>query len=106
LAGAALAGCAGPAARTDTPAAAGAPAFTTLDQSKTSRIDAPRTVVVKDAAAWSRLWAEHAGSDAPAPQVDFAKNMVAGVFLGSRPSGCYSTAIAGVERVGDTLRVE
>jgi hypothetical protein len=107
LAGALVAGCAGSATRgASAPAADSAPAFTTLDQSKTSHIDAARTVVVKDAAAWARLWDEHAGSDRPAPQVDFTTSMVVGVFLGSRPSGCHSTAIAALERVGNTLRVE
>lgn len=106
LAAAMLAGCAGTGVRSETPAAAAAVAFTTIDQSKTSRIDAPRTVVVKDGAAWRRLWAEHAGSEMPPPQVDFAADMVVGVFLGSRPSGCHSTAIKGIERVGSTLRID
>lgn len=88
------------------PASAAALTFTSVDKSAASRIDAPRTVVVKDHAAWRRLWAEHAGPDAAPPPVDFATGMVVGVFLGSRPSPCYSTAIVGLESVDGKIRVQ
>lgn len=113
VAGLFLAGCAGhvgqggPArALPSMPQAAAALPFTTIDQGATSRIDAARTVVVKDADAWRRLWAEHAGPEIAPPPVDFATSMVVGVFLGSRPSPCYSTAIVGLESVEGKIRVQ
>lgn len=121
LAGALLAACAGAGthdgqAGAAAPAAAPAPAaaapgaaalaFSTLDQTGTSRIEAARTVLVRDPEAWRRLWSEHAGPEAAPPPVDFATSMVIGVFLGTRPSGCYSTAIVGLEHVGGKIRVQ
>lgn len=70
-----------------------------------SRIDAPRQVVVRDSAAWQRLWAEHIGSDAALPAVDFSRELVVGVFRGTQPNGCYTTAIDRVTRQGDRLTV-
>ncbi len=109
--GAVLAACAPvpipiPAAPSVASPAAGPLSFVTLDQSATSRIAAARTVVVKDAQAWQRLWAEHAGPDAAPPQVDFASRMVIGVFLGTRSSGCYATEIARIDAAGSKLRVQ
>lgn len=74
------------------------------DATSQSGIHEERTVVVKDEAAWTRLWNEHApGRDKPA--VDFASQMVVGVFMGNGPSSCYSTAIDGVLRTSDKLIV-
>lgn len=70
-----------------------------------SRIDAPRQVVVRDSAAWERLWAEHIGADAALPAVDFSRELVVGVFRGTQPNGCYTTAIARVTRQGERLTV-
>jgi hypothetical protein len=55
-----------------------------------------RTVVVRDAAAWKTLWAEHAAlrvPPPPAPDVDFSRDMVVGVFLGQKPSGGYEAML-------------
>ena len=70
--------------------------FTTLDRGTNSRIDAARTVVVKQAAEWSALWREHAGDRKP-PAVDFAKSMVVAVFAGSRPTGGYAVDVTQIE---------
>ena len=40
---------------------------------------------------WRMLWAEH--SARPAPDVDFSRSIVAGVFLGSRPTAGYRVDI-------------
>jgi hypothetical protein len=79
--------------------------FKTIDQTRQSQIAAPRTVVVRDAASWARLWAEHAGADVAAPPVDFTAEMVVGVFLGTRESGCHATDIVAIERLGERIRV-
>lgn len=49
-----------------------------------SGVDKPRQAVVSDRAAWERLWAEHSKTE-PLPEVDFNKEVVAGVFLGVKP---------------------
>ncbi len=56
-----------------------------------SRIEAPRAVVVRSAADWSRLWSDHMGADTrlPAPPVDFDREAVVAVFAGQRrTAGC------------------
>jgi hypothetical protein len=78
--------------------------FQTADATSLSGIHEERTVVVKDEAAWTRLWDEHApGRTRPA--VDFASQMVVGVFMGNGASSCYSTAIDGILRAGDKILV-
>ena len=62
-----------------------------------SGIDAPRTAVVRSADEWTALWKDHARS-AKAPAVDFSREMVVAVFLGTKPSGGYSVEIAQIEK--------
>lgn len=61
-----------------------------------SNITAPRQVVVKDAASWAALWAEHSKTRIAAPSVDFSRNMVVAVFSGDVSSGCKTTSIVKV----------
>lgn len=77
-------------------------AIQTLDQRAYSYVTTPRELVVRDRAAWAALWAEHAGASA-VPEVDFASKMVIGVFLGTRPNGCYRTSIERLTLTGDKL---
>lgn len=78
--------------------------FSTLDQSTRSGVQAAQDVVIRDAAAFATLWATHSNGQ-PAPAVDFGKQMVIGVFLGTSPNGCYSTGIDRIYYSGDTLVV-
>ncbi|MDD1626017.1 MAG: hypothetical protein LUQ26_00860 [Methylococcaceae bacterium] len=75
--------------------------FATVDNSKRSDITEQRFVVIKDAAAWNALWTEHAGNDPgrPIPPINFLKEMVLGVFLGTRGNNCFSVKIESVEQV-------
>jgi PrcB C-terminal len=77
----------------------------TIDQGSQSGIDEPRTVVVRSADEWSRLWRAHA-ADKPAPAVDFTKEMVVGVFTGSRPTAGYSVQIVGTREQSEGLLVD
>jgi len=43
----------------------------TVGQGSHSDISTARRVIVRDASAWSALWAEHAGPGAEAPAIDF-----------------------------------
>ncbi|MFC0250805.1 protease complex subunit PrcB family protein [Massilia consociata] len=72
----------------------GAPvAFTTVVGEGFSNITAPRQVVVKDGAAWAALWAEHSKTRIAAPEVDFSRQMLVGVFAGDVDSGCKTVSV-------------
>lgn len=79
-------------------------AFRELDRTSRSLITQPGNVVVRDAAAFARLWAAH-GAPQPLPAVDFTRQMVIGVFTGSQPNGCHSTAIDSIVRANGKLTV-
>jgi VWFA-related protein len=96
------------AGRTAPPAPPTAPGeampMTTIASDMMSAIAAPRQVVAKTAAEFEKLWREHAPGR-PAPTVDFTKNMVVAVFLGSRPSSGFGIEITDIRRDGDGLLV-
>ena len=69
--------------------------FTTIAQGATSQIEEPRTVAVRTAAEWEKLWREH-GGDTKVPDVDFTRSTVLAVFLGTRPTAGYSVEITGI----------
>jgi protease stability complex PrcB-like protein len=64
----------------------------TLDKGDQSNIDGTRQVVARTVPEWTTLWRQHS-PDRPRPSVDFAREMVAGVFLGSRPSAGFAIDI-------------
>ena len=63
-----------------------------LAQGPLSDIATARQVVVRNQEHWQALWKEHGVTKLP-PKVDFEQNLVAGVFLGSRPSSGYKAEI-------------
>jgi PrcB C-terminal len=65
---------------------------TTIDKGSQSRVDDRRQVVVRTDAEWARLWTQH-NPDRPRPAVDFSKQMVVGVFMGSRNTAGFSVEI-------------
>ena len=77
---------------------AGAP-VRTVGKGPMSAIEAPRQVTVRSAAEWGALWKEN-GATAPLPAVDFSREMVVGVFLGTRPTAGYGVEI--VRAVGNS----
>lgn len=80
------------------------PPMRTLDKGLESGIDSPRQAVVRTAAEWSSLWKAHA-SDRPAPPVDFSREMVIGLFMGTRPTAGYNVEIVGIENQSGGLVV-
>jgi hypothetical protein len=75
-------------------------AMRTIARGSQSNIDAPRQSVVRTQGEWEALWRAH-DYDKPAPTVDFSKEMVVAVFMGSRPTGGYGVEITSVaERNG------
>jgi hypothetical protein len=74
----------------------GSPTLRTIEQGDHSLFDAGRQLVARTPAEWNALWREHAG-ERPQPPVDLSKEMVVGVFLGSRPTAGFTIRIAGVD---------
>ena len=70
------------------------PAVTTrtIEKGDQSNVDDSRHVLVRTDAEWSRLWQQHA-TGRPKPSIDFSKEMVVGLFMGSRPTAGFSTAV-------------
>jgi PrcB C-terminal len=69
-----------------------APSTRTIEKGDQSNIDDAKQVLVRTDAEWAKLWQQHAG-DRPRPSVDFSKEMVVGVFMGSRPNAGFSTSV-------------
>jgi hypothetical protein len=64
----------------------------TVAKGDQSNIDDAKQVLVRTEAEWTALWQQHA-PDHPRPAVDFSKEMVVGVFMGSRPTAGFNTTI-------------
>ena len=64
----------------------------TIGKGPMSAIGKARQVTVRSTAEWGALWME-SGASAPLPAVDFSREMVVGVFLGSRPTAGYGVEI-------------
>lgn len=79
--------------------------LSTIARGDGSGIDAPRRVVIRDEPAWRTLWKEHAGSDVAVPPIDFATQMVAAVFAGSRPTPGYGVEVVDARRDGEGLGI-
>jgi hypothetical protein len=69
-----------------------APTTRTIQKGDQSNVDDAKQVLVRNDAEWTKLWLQHA-PDAPRPAIDFSKEMVVGVFMGSRPNAGFSTTI-------------
>jgi hypothetical protein len=88
-----------------TMASAQTPAFTNLVKGDMSEQQLARQVTIRTAAEWKALWKDHAPA-AKMPDVDFSKDMVVGIFLGSKPSEGYDVEIVVVRMEGKDLIVE
>src|SRR5437588_4902003 len=80
-------------------------AMRTIDQGTQSGINDARTVTVRTADDWQKLWRMHAPGK-PAPTVDFSREMVVGVFLGSRPTAGYGGEVVGTREDAGSLVVQ
>jgi hypothetical protein len=83
-------------------------AYRTIAKEAFSGIHARRTVVVRDAATWIALWAEHAGFRTPmpvVPPVDFSKFELVAVFAGD-VKGCHELDIRRVNLVSGKVLVD
>ena len=81
------------------------PPFTTVAKGDASGQQTAKQVTVRTAAEWKALWKDHAPTE-KMPSVDFARNMVVGIFLGSKPSAGHDVEIVGVRTQEKDLIVE
>jgi hypothetical protein len=74
-----------------------------------SGVTEKKNVVIKDEAAWARLWNEHTLGHTPAPalpKIDFANKMLVAAFAGESGSGCHTIAIPRVVAGTASIKVE
>ena len=64
----------------------------TIAKGDQSNIESAAQVLARTETEWIDLWRRHAG-DRERPPVDYRREMVIGVFMGSRPNGGFSTTI-------------
>jgi len=81
-----------------------APSTRTIEKGDQSNVDDARQVLVRTDAEWAKLWQQHS-FDRPKPAVDFSKEMVVAVFMGSRPNAGFSTAIVSATAANGALIV-
>jgi PrcB C-terminal len=100
------------AALVQPPPAAGSPAqrtpamtMRTIDKGDHSNMDDAARVTVKTESEWQQLWQKHT-PDRPRPKVDFTKEVVVGVFLGSRPTAGYVLEVVSATPDSGTLVVK
>jgi hypothetical protein len=70
-----------------------------------SLVDRPRQAVARTADDWAKIWAGH-DPDRQAPEIDFTKETVVAVFLGSRPTAGYAVDVVSVTRENGKLVVK
>src|SRR4029077_15633942 len=76
----------------------------TIVKGDQSNVDDAKQVVVRTETEWAQLWRQHAG-DRPRPPIDFTRESVVAVFMGSRPNAGFSTAIVSATEGGGALMV-
>jgi PrcB C-terminal len=79
--------------------------FTSVAKGDISGQQVAKQVIVRTPAEWKALWKDHSATE-KMPVVDFAKSMVVGIFLGSKPSDGYDVEIVGVRTQEKDLIVE
>ena len=79
--------------------------FTSVAKGDMSGQQIAKQVTVRTAAEWKTLWKDH-GPTEKMPAVDFTKNMVVGIFLGTKPSDGHEVEIVGVRTQEKDLIVE
>jgi PrcB C-terminal len=64
----------------------------TIDKGAQSNVDDSLNASARTAVEWTALWKKH-NYDKPAPAIDFSKEMVVAVFMGSRPTAGFAVEI-------------
>ena len=82
--------------------------FQTVAKGVRSGIRGSYQTVARSRSEWEDLWRRHVSNQTnppPLPAIDFAKDIVAAVFLGERPTGGYQIDIVSAEQSGGVLTV-
>jgi hypothetical protein len=83
-------------------------AFESLSSGIFSGVQAAQKVVIKDKAAFTKLWADthkNASNALALPEIDFGSTMVIGVYQGEQPNACQTSRITKVAVAGDKIVV-
>ena len=80
------------------------PAVRTIERGTLSFQETATQAQARTPAEWTALWKMHA-PDRPLPAVDFSKEMVVGVFMGSRPNAGFSTTVVSATAANGALIV-
>ena len=75
-----------------------------IDKGVMSNMDDARQASARSVQEWSQLWTQHAG-ERTRPAVDFSKEVVVAVFLGTRPTSAFGIEIVRVREEGPALVV-
>ena len=70
----------------------GVPPLRVLEKGDQSNVDDAQQVAARTTAEWDTLWRRHS-PDRDQPRVNLAREMVLGVFLGSRPTAGFGVEI-------------
>ena len=82
--------------------------FTTLSKGQYSGVREPLKVIIQTQDEWVALWTGHSSIKAnpsPPPYVDFATEIVVGVFVGERSTGGYEVEITRAERTDSAFYI-
>lgn len=69
-----------------------------------SNIDSRTERLLRSSQEWTALWRGH-DFDGPVPPVDFSKEMVVAVFLGSQPTAGHAVQVTDVEARAEEVRI-
>ena len=75
-----------------------------IDKGTTSNVDAGRQASARSTEEWTALWRLH-GGERTRPNVDFSREVVVAVFMGTRPTAGFAVDIVGVRQEGQALVV-
>jgi protease stability complex PrcB-like protein len=85
--------------------AASAPPVRTIEKGVDSAVESAQQVVARTPDEWAKLWHTHSW-DRPVPPVDFSREMVVGVFMGTRPTAGFGIEIVGTRQEHGGLVVQ
>lgn len=77
----------------------------TIEKGAESNVDAARQSVARTNAEWTALWKAHE-FDRPLPAVNFSREMVVAVFMGSRPTAGFAIEVVSATEQSGALVVK
>ena len=81
------------------------PPLRSVEKGAESLVDVQRQATARDGTEWTALWHAHSW-DRPEPVIDFSREMVVGVFMGTRPTAGFAVEIVGYRDSGSGVVVQ